>query len=129
MKVRSASRKLVKPQFILDTTEPVILEAQVFDIKYSLNPMPAGFHSWYCDSFKFSNCFAERVRHDKATTTDYATIYSLADRNTVKKWYLYFKNTKPNITSIPNVRNKNCNNDCFNFVSFFNSGIKSEPAM
>lgn len=83
--IKSASQKLVKPQLRLDITEPIIIEAKVFDIKWSLNPMAAGFHSWYCNSFKFNNCFAERIRHDKKSTTDYQTIYDIARVNTVRR--------------------------------------------
>ena len=83
--VKSTSKKLIKPQYSVDTSEPIILETQVFDIKYTLNPFAAGLHSWYRNSFKFNNCFAECIRHDKSTTTDYATIQSLAGRNTVRK--------------------------------------------
>jgi hypothetical protein len=83
--IKNTSKKLVKPQFVLDTTEPIIMETQVFDIKWSLNPYPAGFHSWFCDSFRFSNCFAERIRHDKASTTDYQTVYVIARENTIRR--------------------------------------------
>lgn len=84
-KIRNTSRKLVKPQIIIDTSEPIILETRVFDIKYSLNPFAAGFHSYGLNSFKFNNCYAEFIRYDKITTTDYATIHRLAKMNTVKK--------------------------------------------
>ena len=83
--VKKKSAALNKPGILLNTEKPVILEAQVFDLKCAFNPFPAGFHSWYCDSFKFNNAFAERVRYDKKTTTDYATIYRIALNNTVKK--------------------------------------------
>lgn len=83
--INTVSKKLIKPQLRLDTTEPIIIEAKVFDIKWSLNPMAAGFHSWYCNSFKFNNCFAERIRYDKASTTDYKTIYEIARANTVRR--------------------------------------------
>lgn len=82
--VKATSQKLKKPQYLLDTTQPVIVEAQAFDIKYGAVPFAAGFHSWYCNSFHFNNVFAERVRYDKATTTDYATVIRIARKNTVR---------------------------------------------
>lgn len=83
--IKKASARLVKPQFVVDVREPIIVEAQIFDIKWGACPFPAGFHSWYCDSFHFTNAFAERIRNDKNTTTDYETIYDLARAYTVKK--------------------------------------------
>lgn len=82
--IKSTSIKLIQPQVVIDTTSPIILETQVFDIKWGASPYPAGFHSWFGNSFRFNNCFAERVRHDKATTTDYLTVHSLARVNTPK---------------------------------------------
>jgi len=82
--IKKVSRKLIKPQFVLDTQNPIIVEAQVFDIKWGLNPMAAGFHSWFLNSFQFNNCFAETLRHDKSSTTDYQTIFRIARYNTIK---------------------------------------------
>ncbi len=81
--VKTVSKKLVKPQFLVDTTEPVIVEAQVFDMKWKLNQYCAGFKPEQMYSFQFNNCFAERVRNDKSTTTDYETIAKIAEMNTV----------------------------------------------
>lgn len=83
--IKKASARFVKPQFVVNTKKPIIVEAQIFDIKWGVCPFPAGFHSWYCDSFHFSNAFAERIRNDKSTTTDYETIYGLARAYTAKK--------------------------------------------
>ncbi|MBI5389973.1 hypothetical protein HZB02_00615 [Candidatus Woesearchaeota archaeon] len=82
--IKQVSKRFIPPDLVLEVSKPLLVEAQVFDISWSLNPFPAGFHSWYCDSFHFNNCFAERIRHDKSTTTDYGTIYALARRNSVK---------------------------------------------
>ena len=76
--VRTVSAKLVKPQIVVDTDMPIILETLVFDIKWGTSPCAAGFHSWFMNSFCLSNAFAERVRHDKSTTTDYGTVHALA---------------------------------------------------
>ena len=75
------SKKLVKPQYRISTENPLIIEAKVFGIKYLKNPMAAGFHSWYCDSFHFNNCYAERLRPDKITTEDYPRIQKIAKAN------------------------------------------------
>jgi len=82
--LKSLSKKLVKPQIIVSTSPPIIVEAKVFRIKWAANQYPAGFHKWYCNSFMFENVFAERLRPDKNTTTDYQTIYDFAKRNTVR---------------------------------------------
>ncbi len=83
--IRNVSKRLVQPDLLVDTENPIVLETQAFDIKWGESPFPAGFHSWYCNSLKFNNVFAERIRHDKSTTTDYETIFKLARINTVKK--------------------------------------------
>jgi hypothetical protein len=83
--IKATSAKLIKPQTVMDLSRPIVLEAQVFDLKYGSCAMAAGFHSWYCDSFVLTNCFAERVRYDKSTTTDYATVQDLCRRYTAKK--------------------------------------------
>jgi hypothetical protein len=82
--IKATSAKLVKPQVVVNTGKPIILETQVFDIKWASSPYPAGFHSWFGNSFYFNNCFAERVRHDKSTTTDYAAVHALARMFTPK---------------------------------------------
>jgi len=82
--IKATSSKFVRPQIAIDTEEPVILETLVFDIKFGASPYSAGFHSWYGDSFRFNNAFAERVRHDKKTTTDYGTVHTLARMYTPK---------------------------------------------
>jgi hypothetical protein len=82
--IKNVSKKLVKPQIILDLAEPVILEAQVFHIKWGTCPYPAGFHTKYADSFFLENAFAERIRNDKKTTTEYQEIYKIARLNTVR---------------------------------------------
>ncbi len=83
--IKTVSKRLVQPDLLVDMENPIVLETQAFDIKWGENPFPAGFHSWYCNSLQFNNVFAERVRHDKSTTTDYETIFKLARMNTVKK--------------------------------------------
>jgi hypothetical protein len=83
--IKETSTKLVQPQVVVYTGLPIILETQVFDVKWGASPHAAGFHSWFGTSFYFNNCFAERVRHDKSTTTDYATVHSLARANTPKR--------------------------------------------
>lgn len=82
--IKETSTKLVKPQIVVNTDSAIILETQVFDVKWGKSPYAAGFHSWFGDSFRFNNCFAERVRHDKKTTTGYDTVHSLARMNTPK---------------------------------------------
>ena len=76
--IRTVSAKLVRPQVVVNTDLPIILETLVFDIKWGTSPCAAGFHSWFMNSFCLSNAFAERVRHDKSTTTDYGTVHALA---------------------------------------------------
>ncbi|MBI4148249.1 hypothetical protein HY490_03070 [Candidatus Woesearchaeota archaeon] len=82
--LKSLSKKLARPQIVVSTSPPIIVEAKVFRIKWAANQYPAGFHKWYCNSFMFENVFAERLRPDKNTTTDYQTIYDFARRNTVR---------------------------------------------
>ncbi len=82
--IKKVSSKLAKPDILVSTDDPIVLETQAFDIKWSQNPFPAGFHSWYCNSLQVNNVFAERIRYDKSTTTDYETIYKIARNNTVK---------------------------------------------
>ena len=79
--IKSVSKRLDQPDVIVDTTEPIIIETQVFDIKRRINPYAAGFHSWYGNSFYFNNCFADHVRYDKSTTTDYETVHDIAHSN------------------------------------------------
>ena len=76
--IKTVSAKLVRPQVVVNTDLPIILETKVFDIKWGTSPCAAGFHSWFMNSFCLTNAFAERVRHDKATTTDYGTVHALA---------------------------------------------------
>ena len=83
-RIKATSAKLVQPQVVVGTALPVILETQVFDIKWGTSPHAAGFHSLFGDSFRFNNCFAERIRNDKCTTTDYETVHSIAKANTPK---------------------------------------------
>ncbi len=83
--VKVLSKRLAQPDLLVSTENPIVLETQAFDIKWGESPFPAGFHSWYCNSLHFNNVFAERVRHDKSTTTDYETVFKLARMNTVKK--------------------------------------------
>lgn len=83
--IKAVSKKLAKPSYVASTAEPVIVETQVFQVEWGINQYAAGFHTWYCNSFRFNNCFAEHIRHDKSTTTDYATIYALARKNTVRR--------------------------------------------
>lgn len=83
--IKETSAKLVKPHMLVDTENPVILETQVFDLTWGASPYAAGFHSWFCNSFRLNNVFAERVRHDKNTTTDFATIHGIARKNSVRK--------------------------------------------
>lgn len=82
--IKELSKKLVRPQFVLDTTEPIIIEARVFDIILKDNPYPAGFHSFMKRTFHFNNLYAERIRHDKNTTTLYKTLFEIAKQNTGK---------------------------------------------
>ncbi len=82
--IKKVSIKLVKPDFLVATKDPIIVELQVFDSKFAKNPYSAGFHPRYGDSFQFRNIFAERMRYDKSTTTDYETIVKIARKNTVK---------------------------------------------
>ncbi len=81
--VKDKSNTLPKPHLLVNTQTPIILEAQVFDIKYNLNPFAAGFNPTTAQSFHLSNAFAERIRYDKATTTDYQTIDKIASKNTI----------------------------------------------
>jgi len=83
--IKATSAKLIKPQIVLNMSKPIIVEARAFDLKYAFCQFPAGFHSWFMNSFQLTNCFAERVRYDKADTTDYATIRELCGRYTVRK--------------------------------------------
>jgi hypothetical protein len=83
-KIKAASKRLIKPQLKLDMSEPLIIEAKVFDIKFGVNPYAAGFHSGSKDSFHLTNCYPERIRFDKLSTTDYGTITDIAKANTVK---------------------------------------------
>ncbi|MBT7902816.1 hypothetical protein HN587_03060 [Candidatus Woesearchaeota archaeon] len=84
--MKQVSQRLKNPQYVVDVdnSDPIILEAKVFDLKCARNPFPAGYHSWFMNSFNLTNCFAERVRYDKNTTTDYVTVYELALPNTLK---------------------------------------------
>lgn len=82
--IKAVSAKLVKPQVVLNLAKPIVMEAKIFGIKWGLCPFPAGFHTWFGNSFQFNNAFAERIRWDKEAITDYATIFELARRNTVK---------------------------------------------
>lgn len=76
--VRQLSAKIVRPQVLFDLRSPLIIEVMVFDIKWGASPFPAGFHSWYGDSFRFKNIYPTRLRFDKGTTTDNETVYALA---------------------------------------------------
>ncbi len=81
--IKDKSNALPKPHIQINTQTPIILEAQVFDIKYNLNPFAAGYNPHTTQSFHLSNAFAERIRYDKATTTNYQTIDRIARKNTV----------------------------------------------
>mgnify|MGYP007026535933 CR=1 FL=1 len=81
--VKATSAKMLRPQILINpNVDPIIIETQVFDLTWGTSPYPAGFHTWYCHSFRFNNAYPERIRFDKSTTTDYQTIYDLARRNT-----------------------------------------------
>ncbi|MBI4152680.1 hypothetical protein HY495_03140 [Candidatus Woesearchaeota archaeon] len=80
--VHKKSQMLPLPQIGIRTDDPIILEGRVFDVKYKLNPCPAGFRADSVDSLHLSNAFAERVRYDKTTTTDIETIERIARNNT-----------------------------------------------
>jgi len=82
--IRLRSARLKKPDIMVGTLDPIIVETKVFNLKYGNSPYAAGFHSWYCHSFCFSNNFAERIRCDKRTTTDYRTIHLIARKFTPK---------------------------------------------
>ncbi len=82
--IKALSKKLVRPQLLVRMTNPIIVETHVFDLKWGASPHPAGFHSWFGDSFCLSNCFVERVRHDKSSTTPYETVYDLLRPHTVR---------------------------------------------
>jgi len=82
--IKATSAKLTQPDIVLDVSKPIILETLVFDIKWGSSPFAAGFHSWYANSFCLKNCFVERIRHDKSTTTEYSVIYALARKYTPK---------------------------------------------
>lgn len=83
--IKSVSARLVKPNHIVSTVVPIVVEAHVFDIKWGASPFAAGFHSWYGNAFCFSNAYAERIRHDKINTTPYDTVFIFARRYTAKK--------------------------------------------
>ncbi|MBU1976107.1 MAG: hypothetical protein KKG59_06920 [Nanoarchaeota archaeon] len=82
--IRNTSAKFVKPAYVVDTTEPLIVELKVFGLEWGLNPFAAGFHSWGMDSYHFNNKYPEQTRPDKGTTTDYKTLNETAKRNTFK---------------------------------------------
>ncbi|MBI5003265.1 hypothetical protein HZC31_07825 [Candidatus Woesearchaeota archaeon] len=83
--VKATSQKLKRPQVLFDTNQPVIVEANVFQVRYGEVPYAAGFHSWFCNSFYVNNAFADHIRFDKSTTTDYGTIIEIARKHTGKK--------------------------------------------
>jgi hypothetical protein len=83
--VKKVSARLKHPDVAVMMSPPIILETKVFGVKWGESPYPAGFHSWYGNSFHFNNCFAERIRFDKQSTTPYETVFVLARRNTVRK--------------------------------------------
>lgn len=76
-------KRLVKPHYGVDLQEPVLVEARVFNVRRSLGAFAAGFSpkDWQC--FDLSNAYLERLRQDKGTTTDYATLEKIARRNMV----------------------------------------------
>ncbi len=80
--MRKTSQSFRKPQLLISTDEPVILETQVFDITRDANKYPAGYDPATRTCFKFNNAFADRIRHDKSSTTDYGTIERIARQNT-----------------------------------------------
>ena len=84
-KIASKSSQLKKPDILVSTADPVIVETAVFDLKYGYTQYPAGFHSWFGDSFVFNSTFVERLRFDKGSTTDYKTLRELARRNSPKR--------------------------------------------
>ncbi len=73
------------PQLLISTAEPIVLEAKVFDLKYNSCAFPIGFDPVRRVSLHLTNCFAERVRHDKKMTTDLGTIAQIAEAYSVKK--------------------------------------------
>lgn len=83
--ISATSRKLVTPDRVVSASDPIILETRVFSIRWGESPFPAGFHSWYCDSFVFENVFAERVRQDKKDTTDFEVIHDFCRKRTPRK--------------------------------------------
>ncbi len=84
--VKATSAKLAQPHIAVDPhTDRIVVEMQIFDIKWAANPFPAGYHSWFGNSFHLTNCFPDHVRFDKSTTTSYETVYRLAHKNTVRK--------------------------------------------
>ncbi len=84
--IKATSAKLVQPDVLVDPhSERIVVEMQIFDIKWADNPFPAGYHSWFGNSFHLTNCFPDHIRFDKATTTSYETVYRLAHKNTVRK--------------------------------------------
>ncbi|MEK7641739.1 MAG: hypothetical protein AAB365_01975 [Patescibacteria group bacterium] len=82
--IKATSAKMKQPDILIGG-DPVIIEIQTFDIKWGVSPYPAGFHSWYAQSFCFSNSYPERLRLDKSITTDYETVFVFARKYTVKK--------------------------------------------
>ncbi len=83
--VRRVSAKFRQPARVMNLEKPILLEAKVFGVTWGLNPFPAGFHSWYVNSFSFNNVFAERLRADKDVTTSLTTIHTMARANTPRK--------------------------------------------
>lgn len=85
-KIRKVSVKLVKPQVLVNVTAGtrIIVELDVFDMKLAQCPYPAGWHSYYDDTFCFTNCYVKRVRSDKSITTPFSAVYLQAKKNTPK---------------------------------------------
>ncbi|MBI2572409.1 hypothetical protein HYV86_00985 [Candidatus Woesearchaeota archaeon] len=76
--VKDKSAALPKPTLLVSTDEPIVLEAKVFDLKYNTCSYAIGFDPERGESLHITNCFAERVRRDKKSTTDLGTIAQIA---------------------------------------------------
>jgi hypothetical protein len=83
--IKTLSKRLVAPDILVDTQEPLIMETRIFDMKWDKCAFPAGFHSFFLNSYRFNNAFAERLRYDKATTTSASSINEIVKINTVRK--------------------------------------------
>ncbi len=80
--IHARARAMPKADVLLDMGVPIIVEVRVVGIRWGESAYPAGFHSWYGHSLIFTNNYILRTRPDKLTTTDYATIHTIARRDT-----------------------------------------------